>query len=106
MREDDYKEEMVSIILTANRWETVAHLVDMRKMHYPTPPHLQKWMKQEIISNMHPTLKRNAILLSHDFAPKIGTEQVMEGVMEADVPFETRYFSDEAEAYRWLKGAF
>lgn len=55
---------------------------------------------------MHPTLKRNAILLSHDFAPKIGTEQVMEGVMEADVPFETRYFSDEAEAYRWLKGAF
>lgn len=105
MREHEYKEEVVNIILTATRLQSIAYLADMREMYFPIPPSLQKWVENQILSYSVSTLKRSAVILNKDLITKINTEQIIDEVI-GHVPFENRYFDNEEEAYSWAKGTF
>jgi len=101
--EEDYKNHVTLWANTVEAKKPIGILVDTRKHFVTIDPDLQAWFVNVIFPKyVASSIKKFAFLESEDFISQLSIEQTMEE--DTNLPFQTRYFSDEKTALTWILG--
>lgn len=100
--EEQYKEEIIALGLAAGRHQIPPKgLINLTNFLFVISPEMQEWHNKNIFQP-EGGYTHMAIVATPDFITSLSVEQTFEDGAEVDLDFETRFFSQEAEALDWL----
>jgi hypothetical protein len=100
MTDEDFKYINYTYLKTSQ--ENKVHIIeiDTRNMRFAIHPDLQAWVAENIVVPMVGNgAQKLAIIVSEDLIVQLSIEQTME---ETESIFQTRYFSNQESARKWL----
>ncbi|NJL11731.1 MAG: hypothetical protein HC913_01015 [Microscillaceae bacterium] len=66
-------------------------------------PDLQDWTATEITPGLAEAgLQKMALLIPHELIANLAVQQTVDEMEAEGMPYETKYFDDEAQARTWL----
>jgi hypothetical protein len=99
-----FKEMNLKYVELAEKMPVRSFFLDTVNFFFPIEPSLQTWVADCILPKIADAgCQKIAFLTSEDFVAQLSVEQTMEE--RDDMPFQVRYFSNENEAFSWLKNA-
>lgn len=100
MTDDDFRFINQTYLKTSQEKKVRLIEIDTRDMRFTIHPDLQAWVGESIVVPMVSNgAQKLAIIVSEDLIVQLSIEQTME---ETESIFQTRYFSNQESARKWL----
>ena len=101
MTTEENKFEMEQYTKMVEKYKPTKALIDTLQFGFIIAPKVQEWTNENLFPRILALgVKRVAILLPEEIVLQLALEQVM--TESLGIEFETKYFSNEAEARSWL----
>ena len=103
MRTDEFKAEMLNLPAHIGQYGAKFLLSNLQNLRFPIDPTLQLWIAETISPKFAEMgLRKQAMVLPEEFISQIALQQTIEEVEHADHEHQSRFFSSEADAEKWL----
>lgn len=100
MTDDDFRFVNQTYLKTSQEKKVRLIEIDTRNMRFIIHPDLQAWVRESIVVPMVDNgAQKLAIIVGEDLIVQLSIEQTME---ETESIFQTRYFSNQESARKWL----
>jgi len=101
MNWEEFKTELLDLKKIVVENQTKGILGNTLNLYYTIVPEQQTWIAQNYFPDVLAAgLKKYAIIVSVDLITELSVEQTIDE--NANLPFESKYFKSEEEAYAWL----
>lgn len=101
IEEELYKKLMLKWADEIEFYRPVYQLVNYLNFYKPVPPHMQKWINENLIGTaFNAGMKKVAFIISRDFYVQVSLEQTMQE--NEGKKFKLKYFDNETDAESWL----
>ncbi len=101
MKWEEFRTELLELKKIVVENKTYGILGNTLDLYYTIIPEQQSWIAQNYFPEVLAAgLKKYAIIVSADLITELSVEQTIDE--NQNLPFETKYFKNENEAYTWL----
>lgn len=100
LTESEFKEEVSTYLEIVKVHRPPKTFWDLRDLQFVVDPELQQWIDTEVTPGELGIVKKQALLMPHDFVANISVDQIVQGENNQKIP--TKMANDEEAIVAWL----